>query len=179
LNVGVLSQISPRVRVVLLTLFVVFILDQATKLAIIKLIPVGSIDCTGREQEFFHFSHERNEGLVGGYFRSHDWIPKVFPVFATFVLIYLYRYLNPVSMLQNVAYGMVAGGAAGNLFDRFFRTGVVDFLQFHFYFIPFDFPWKDYPAFNIADSCICVGVVLLIIGWRKIEEPRTDVANPA
>jgi len=160
-------------------LLLVFILDQASKLAIIKMIPEGSIDCIEREPVFFHFTHQVNTGLVGGYFRDNVWIPKVFPIFATFVLIYLYRHLNPVSLLQNITYVLVAGGAAGNLFDRFYRGSVVDFLQFHFYFIPFDFPWKDYPAFNVADSCICVGVFLLILGWRKMEEPRTNVANPA
>lgn len=165
-----------RLQFVLITLAVIFVLDQVTKLIILETIPLGSIDYTGREREFFHFTHERNEGLVGGAFRNHTWIPKVAPVFATFVLIYLYRHLNPASRLQNIAYGLVAGGAIGNLFDRIFRGSVVDFLQFHFYFIPFDFPWKRYPAFNVADSAICIGVFLLIVSWRHFEEHR-DVAH--
>lgn len=173
-----MTTINQRIRIVLVTLLVIFITDQVTKLLIIRAIPEGSVDFTGRERVFFYLTHERNEGLVGGSFRDHGWIPFVAPVVATAVLIYLYRHLNPTSWLQNLAYGMVAGGAAGNLFDRFVRGSVVDFLQFHFYFIPFDFPWKHFPAFNVADSAICTGVFLLLVSWRNLEEQH-NVANTA
>jgi len=55
-----------------------------------------------------------------------------------------------------VALGLIAGGAVGNLIDRLMHGAVVDFLDVY---------WKSYhwPAFNIADSCICVGVVLFFL----------------
>ena len=65
----------------------------------------------------------------------------------------------------------------GNLVDRFRLGWVTDFLQFHFYFIPFDFPWKRYPAFNIADSAICVGVAVLVVAWYVVE--RRHVSDTA
>jgi lipoprotein signal peptidase len=52
---------------------------------------------------------------------------------------------------------------------------VTDFVQVHFYFVPFDFPWKFFPAFNVADACIDIGVVLLLITWGW--HGRRDVAR--
>jgi signal peptidase II len=157
--------------------------DQATKAAICQKWPdpQRSPSFAGREETFFFLTHQRNPGLVGGMFRNTRGVAFVAPIIATVVLVYLYRHLDPRSKLQRLAYGLVAGGAIGNLIDRLCRGGeVVDFLQFHFYFIPFEFPWKQYPAFNIADSAICTGVFLLILSWRKTPVPeQRDAADPA
>jgi signal peptidase II len=73
---------------------------------------------------------------------------------------------------------MIGGGAVGNnLLDRLIHGSVTDFLQFHFYFVPFEFPWKYYPAFNVADSAICTGVFLLIVTWYFFG--KQDVPNAA
>jgi signal peptidase II len=74
---------------------------------------------------------------------------------------------------------LILGGALGNLCDRVMLGKVVDFLSFH-HFIPFRHPlvaWLDpFPAFNIADSAITVGAVLLIIdGFRRRPEPSVAV----
>jgi signal peptidase II len=165
---------------VLAVMALVFVADQATKLAVVKYIEVGTFTHQGEGPAFFTFTHQRNEGLVNGAFRDKPIVAMTAPLLAVCVLIYLYRHLVATSWVQNIAYGMVAGGALGNIVDRFLRGSVVDFLQFHFHFIPFDFPWKFYPAFNIADSGICVGVVLLIFTWRHPEEGQTpDAADPA
>jgi signal peptidase II len=58
----------------------------------------------------------------------------------------------------------ILGGALGNLSDRFFRQGVVDFLDFHLQ----SYHW---PSFNIADSFIFLGVLLLL--WGNVKEKRT------
>lgn len=65
------------------------------------------------------------------------------------------------SRISRFAAGMLAGGITGNLVDRAFRGAVVDFLDFH---------WRDaytYPTFNIADSCICIGIAVLLIRSLK------------
>lgn len=162
--------------ILILSVFLtVLLLDQVTKAIITYKIPEGSVSFAGRDEEFFFFTHTRNPGLVGGMFDDYPWVVYAAPVLATLVLIYLYRHLDPASRLQGLAYGMIAGGAVGNLVDRFFREGgVVDFLQFQFWFVPFDFPWKQYPAFNVADSAICVGVFLLLVGWRNPDEKGAD-----
>jgi signal peptidase II len=160
-----------QVMIILAVFLFVLVCDQVTKTIITHTIPENSVSFVGKEREFFFFTHQRNPGLVGGMFSEIPYVAYVAPLLATLVLIYLYRHLDPASRLQTVAYGMIAGGALGNLVDRFFRDGgVVDFLQFQFWFVPFDFPWKTYPAFNVADSAICVGVFLLLVGWRGPSE---------
>lgn len=72
---------------------------------------------------------------------------------AVFVVI---LYKSPVSF-QSVGIAMVIGGAIGNVIDRVRFRAVIDFLDFHYN----DYHW---PAFNLADSYVCVGVAILIIG---------------
>jgi len=161
----------------ILTVFLcVLCADQITKAIILAKIPEPEVVRTlSASPRFFRFTHQRNPGLVGGMFRDNPLMAFAAPVFASFVLLYLFRHLAPSSRVQSIAYGLVGGGAVGNLVDRVRLGSVTDFLQFHFYFIPFDFPWKHYPAFNIGDSAICTGVFLLILSWHVT--PQTDVPD--
>jgi signal peptidase II len=142
--------------------------DQLTKLWILYNVPLGRFPAVS--PTFFHITYQRNYGLVIGLFGDTPVVARVAPVVATFVLAYLYRYLHPHSIVQNAAFGMVAGGAIGNLIDRFRLGYVVDFLQFDFYFLPdwLPLPTTRYPAFNVADSAICVGVAILIFTWHRM-----------
>ncbi len=144
----------------------VLILDQVTKALIVRYVP----ERYHVNETFFYITHELNPGLVGGLFGQSPLIVKIAPVAATLVLFYLYKHLEITSTLQSVAFGMIVGGAFGNIIDRFFRGRVVDFLQFNFYFLRdyLPLPTTRYPAFNVADSAICVGVVILIFCWRKL-----------
>ncbi len=158
-----------RLRVILITFLVVLTADQVSKAIVMALIEV---DRPPDFDVFFQFTHQRNPGLVGGMFREVPALAYVLPVFATGILVYLYRFLDPKSIWQTLAFGMVFGGAVGNLIDRFRLGSVTDFLQVNFYFIPFDFPWKFYPAFNVADSSVCVGVAILVITWNLAPPPE-------
>lgn len=157
----------------------IVIADQASKAWIVASIPYGSVH--PKFETFFWLTHERNFGLVGGAFGSIPWVTYLAPVAATVVLIYLFRHLHAPSGIQSLAYGAVAGGAVGNLVDRIRLGWVTDFLQVHFYFVPFDFPWKMWPAFNVADSAICVGVAVLVIGWGRRDagapEPKPGIGK--
>jgi len=155
----------------------VLVADQIAKAFIVATIPHGSV--APKHETFFWLTHERNFGLVGGAFRGVPWVTYLAPIAAALVLIYLFRHLNPKSVLQSLAYGLVAGGATGNLVDRVRLGWVTDFLQVHFYFIPVNFPWKMWPAFNIADSAICVGVAILVFGWGRQEEPGKEAVAGA
>ena len=146
----------------------VFIADQITKELIIRNIEAPA---PYRGDVFFHFTHQRNTGLMGGAFSDITWVAFVAPIVAIFVFIYMYRQLDPAARVQAIAYGCVLGGALGNLIDRFRHGAVTDFLQFHFLFIPFDFPWKYYPAFNIADAGIMCGIVVLFFTLSLAPEP--------
>ncbi len=163
-----------QLKWLLASFLIVLVADQISKAIIIATIEQG---LPIRLDTLFYFTHQRNTGLIGGAFRGITWITYSAPVFATLVLVYLYRHLTPESRLQGAAYGLVLGGAIGNFMDRVRLQSVTDFLQFHFYFIPFDFPWKIYPAFNIADAGILTGVVLLMLGWGQ--ESRDNVSSTA
>ena len=163
---------------ILATLVAVLIFDQLTKTLVIRYIPEMTFVNSGTPgPKFFQLTHQRNFGIVNGIFSSNRVMAFVAPLFATGVLLFLYRYLVKESKLQALAYGLIAGGALGNLVDRIRLGSVTDFLQFYFYFIPFDFPWKYYPAFNIADSAICVGVFLLMVCWYTMGAPKEDAVN--
>lgn len=153
---------------------VVFVADQITKAIVVKMIAQGGPHLS---ETFFYIVHQRNTGLMGGLFRDVPAVPFIAATFATLVLLYLYRHLERNSRLQALAYGMILGGALGNFVDRMRFGSVTDFLQVHFYFVPFEFPWKEWPAFNIADSSILIGVGLLVLGWNL--GVRKDVSSTA
>ena len=165
---------SRQLRIILAAFAVVLVADQVTKTLVMRHIP--DPNPTFRQNVFFQLTHQRNEGLVGGTFKDFPLIVYVAPALATLVLVYLFRHLDPASRIQGLAYGMVFGGAVGNILDRLRLGSVTDFLQFNFYFIPFNFPWRIYPAFNIADAAICVGVVVLILTWNQNVQPERHVA---
>ncbi|MCC6699688.1 MAG: signal peptidase II [Candidatus Hydrogenedentes bacterium] len=170
---------TPRAKQLVWVLALVLAVAGADQ--IVKAIIVHQIErpVPYRDGTFFYITHERNPGLVGGHFADNRFVAVAAPIVAIAVLVYLLRHLNTHSKVQSAAYGLVAGGAAGNLIDRVLRGEVVDFLQVHFYFIPFDFPWKFWPAFNIADIAICCGVFLLIVTWRQLSHiEEAHAINP-
>lgn len=149
--------------------------DQVTKTIVRSAVDP---DAPFHDDVFFQWVRHSNSGIVGGMFRELPFIAYLAPLAALAVLVYLFWRLDARSKWQATAFGLVLGGAIGNLIDRVRFGGVTDFLQFHFYFVPFDFPWKYFPAFNVADSCIVVGVGLLVITWGRPERKENDVPRP-
>ncbi len=84
---------------------------------------------------------------------------------ATVLLIFWLKRLKPGQVLLSVALALVLGGAVGNLVDRLWFGYVVDFIQVYYH----EYYW---PAFNIADSAISVGAVLLI--WDSLFTRRAS-----
>ena len=136
---------------------VVFVADQLTKKwALVRLDashPVVVIP------DFFHLVLVMNPGVAFGIFAGVPpgwrWIVSLFSLTALALLGSLaFRVLPRGSIVARVAIGLVFGGAAGNLLDRWRFGAVVDFI---------DVFWRAYhwPAFNVADSGITVGVCLL------------------
>ena len=155
-------------------LLLTFLLDQITKALIIHYI---APDAPYRGDVFFHFTHQRNTGLIGGVFSHNPIVGKIMPLIAMGILFYMFKQLKQASRIQSIAFGMIMGGAFGNFLDRIRLGAVTDFFQFHFYFIPFDFPWKYYPAFNIADAGIMIGVFTLLFTLNPKAEEHVS-SNP-
>lgn len=156
---------------------IVFILDQVSKWFIVKRIPLGEERSV--LGEFFMITSHRNRGAAFGILQNQRWF---FIIITTFVLIgiiwYMRRTIREGKTLLTCALSLLLGGAIGNFVDRALFGEVVDFLQVTF---DFSFFGKDiyyiYPIFNIADSAIVIGVILIfldsILAWRKEKKGAT------
>ncbi|MCY9588580.1 signal peptidase II [Paenibacillus chitinolyticus] len=150
---------------------IVFLIDQGTKWLVVKNIPLhDSIPVIG---EFFQLTSHRNRGAAFGILQDQRW----FFILATLIIVvgvvlYLNRTRKAGQKLMSLALALLLGGAVGNFLDRLLFGEVVDFLQLHFQFSFFgkavDYI---YPIFNIADSAIVIGVILIfidsIISWKN------------
>jgi len=169
----------------------VVVLDQVTKFTVKKIMSLyESIEIWG---DFFRFTYIENPGMAFGIQMENKILFTVLSIGAAIVVaIYLFRMRNDKLPLQ-MALGLILGGAIGNLIDRLAYGKVVDFLDFEFFDISipsfnlffFDFPGYEltrWPVFNIADSSVTIGMV--IITWfilfvkDKTHEPQmTPVLN--
>jgi signal peptidase II len=135
-------------------------LDQATKWWILTdvMSPPRRIPVTGFFDLVLVFNRGVSFGLLGG---APSWATAALIVFALLLSIALCVWMwRADSVLLGAALGCVVGGAIGNVIDRFVHGAVVDFLDFHVA----GYHW---PAFNVADSAITVGVVFLILDSLK------------
>lgn len=136
---------------------VVLALDQATKWLILTKVmdPPRIIAVT----DFFNLVLVWNRGisfgLLGG---SSGWQPWLLAAFGTVVAGGLLVWLHRASLgrLPSVGVGLIVGGALGNVIDRLRFGAVVDFLDFHLG------GWH-WPAFNVADTAITIGVAALVL----------------
>ncbi|TLM65596.1 MAG: signal peptidase II [Deltaproteobacteria bacterium] len=153
-----------RWRLLAIVTAVSLILDQATKLYVdshfelYESLPVIP--------GFFHLTYIRNQGAAFGILSSGALRIPFFITVAIIALLAILWYLRSLRADQKLAafaLALIFSGAIGNLIDRVRLGEVIDFL---------DVFWKHYhwPAFNVADSAICVGVTLLI--WEMWLEER-------
>jgi signal peptidase II len=101
----------------------------------------------------------RNQGAAFSMFNTNGPILFVLIAAAIAVILYLYlRTFNSGSLLYKLVFGLIIGGATGNLLDRFTHGSVVDFIWFRIPQMHFSFA-----IFNLADAAITVGVILLFV----------------
>jgi len=125
---------------------------------------------------FFNLTYITNTGAAfgimarsGGVLRA--WVLCGVAVLALVALVFAWRHLWASHYLYSPSIGMVAGGAVGNLIDRVRLGAVIDFLDFYLG----KYHW---PAFNVADSAITVGVFLFILAGILEKEDGTEVSRP-
>ena len=134
---------------------VLFALDRVTKYLIMQDLPIlGEIKLTS----FFSIVHVRNLGGVFGILNQGGYARYIFlivPALVAIALIYiLIRYT--MSDARTLALSLVLAGALGNIYDRFFYGSVVDFLDFYY-------GNHHWPAFNVADIAVSVGIGLIVL----------------
>ncbi|HEU5382813.1 MAG TPA: signal peptidase II [Ktedonobacteraceae bacterium] len=158
------SVIARRARIydvlALFTAIIVIAIDQWTKsLVVSHLSPpdIGpQVPLLGQYLTLFYIT---NKGAAFSMFDTNGPLLVVLIVLAVAVIVYLYlRMFNSGSLLYKLIFGLIIGGAAGNLLDRFTHGSVVDFIWFRIPQVNFSFA-----VFNIADAAISVGIVLLFI----------------
>ena len=144
----------------------VFVLDQLTKIAIRQTIDL--YDSIVVAENYFNLVHVLNPGgafsfLAGS---SEAFRFPFFIVVSLIAIVALIVFLRRVSEEEHLllfGLGAILGGALGNLCDRLLFGAVTDFLDLHWY----DYHW---PAFNVADSGISVGITILLVYSLFLEE---------
>ncbi len=101
----------------------------------------------------FYLTFTKNKGIAFSFLEGN----KPFIIIATIIIILIiinYIRKNYLVSIEQIGYGLIIGGAIGNLIDRLVYGYVIDFI---------DFKIINYPIFNIADSAIVIGVIIIII----------------
>jgi signal peptidase II len=164
----------------------VIILDQITKILVVKNIPLYTIG-TSFFGDFLRIVHVANTGVafsVGATWSetARHLLFSLIPLIVIGIVIAIYFRNNTWTKLQRWAIMGIVGGGFGNLIDRFFRAeGVVDFIDVKFYGL---FGMERWPTFNVADSAVVVCGILLIISFivtsiRESKNPDTTAEQEA
>jgi signal peptidase II len=162
-----------NLRIVLLAVLVLAV-DQASKLVVMRFLPN-----IGDEQPvvdgFFRLVHWGNTGAAWSIFRGYNGVLSIVSIVALLILFWSRHHFAVHTLGGQVSLGLIGGGILGNLLDRVRIGHVVDFL--YFYVIRRDGGEAGFPAFNVADSAICIGVALLaILSWKE-ETPSAAKAE--
>ena len=161
-----LKKTEMTFRLMLASTLIVGILgfDQLSKWYILThvMVPPKIIDVN----PFFQLVLVWNKGISFGLLGSGEYT-WVLSVFALLVTVFLgFWMVRAPTLLLSSAIALVIGGAVGNVIDRFRLGAVIDFLSFHMG----DYYW---PAFNIADSAICIGVGLILLDGLLLSKEQT------
>ena len=146
-----------------------YLLDQVTKYFVLHNInPSDRIDLI---PQFFSLVHVTNTGAAFGSFRNNNAFFIGLSVVALVIVTGLLLRRGPDDPWRRFALGLLLAGILGNLTDRLLHGHVVDFLLFNLH-VRFADPW---PAFNVADSCICIAVVCFMV--YSFRDSRTTAAR--
>lgn len=147
------------------------LLDQATKYLIVRYCHLGVSVTVLRD--LLYLTYTQNPGAAFGFMANTPAYVRI-PFFILItvgagLIVYSYqRFIPPEKKLQRFALGLIWGGAMGNFIDRVFYRQVVDFVDFRYYWHHQQQQWY---VFNFADSCITVGLTLLIWSYLFGKDP--------
>jgi signal peptidase II len=120
---------------------------------------------------FFNLTYIRNTGAAWGMFSGQNVALSLLAFAMLVALVAFRRKLLPPGRLHRVALGLLCGGIVGNLFDRLRLDYVTDYLDFYV-------GQSHFPAFNVADSAICIGVGIYVLG-TLLAKPTAPTGGPA
>jgi signal peptidase II len=139
-------------------------LDQLTKAIVVANLDRGE---SWPGEGFFRFTHAWNTGTAFSLFQDQGGFLTIVSFVAVIALYFVYRSLQSPNIWVRMAFGLLLGGAFGNLIDRLRLGHVTDFADVG--------PW---PIFNIADSAIVVGIAVLFLNfWVSPDNKKKSAAT--
>ncbi len=151
------------------------VLDQITKYMVTIHVPLHySISVV---EGFFSITHIRNPGVAFGLFAGHESEYKVLffvviSIIAILAILIIFHQTPDDKRMVKVGLILIFSGAIGNLIDRILHKEVIDFLDFFY-------NGSHWPAFNVADSCITIGVSFMILDLFYGNPAEADSSNPS
>lgn len=161
------SRNPALVRFLLLIALPLYALDQFTKWLVVR-----SLEFNGEPQavvpNFFYLCHWGNTGAAFGSFKDSNTMFIVLSLVTLVGLLYFHVRGAFADALSRWGVALLIAGILGNVTDRLVHGHVVDFLLFDLH-VRFANPW---PAFNVADSCICIAAALFVVGGFKADAKK-------
>ena len=147
-------------RKILLVCVIVLFFDQISKSIASAFLSVEESIVVVKN--FFSVTYINNYGAAWSILKDKNVLLIILSL-VSLLIIYRFMYLFKKNKRNNIAFGLVLAGITGNLIDRWLFGYVRDFLDFNIF-------GYNYPVFNIADTAVVIGVILLIIAILKGED---------
>ena len=146
-------------RAALFIALLIVVLDQLTKLAITRALALNESKVI--ITKVLSLTYITNTGALFGMFRGMN-LPLI--VLGVVVVVWLICHsYTEASREKNIFFALIIGGALSNIIDRIAYGAVIDFINFHFW-----------PAFNLADSAITIGVVAIVLYYIKNDSQKEN-----
>ncbi len=154
-----IKKIALKYWLLMVILVTILLFDQATKALVINTLSEN--ETIPVLEGFLNLAHVRNQGAAFGILSDGGtWIQRYFfipiSILASLAILAIIIRAREDEIAKIIALSLVLSGALGNLMDRWRWGVVVDFIDIHYRAL-------HWPAFNVADTCISIGVILLIV----------------
>lgn len=152
-----------------------FLLDRISKIVMVN--NVFNIESLGIDsvaesvpviKDVLHFTYLGNDGMAFGMLSDSKGLLIALCLVILAVIGFIIYKTKPKKNLEKISYGMIIGGAIGNLVDRIMHGFVIDFIDLRFI---------DYPTFNVADCFVVVGAVLLCICILFFDKKEDEIGK--
>lgn len=111
-------------------------------------------------KDFFSLTYVKNTGAAFSIFSNSNYFLAFASIFFIALILYYLSKRNNISKLESFGYGLLLGGACGNLIDRIVYGYVIDFLDFKIF-------GYNFPIFNLADTFIVISIIIIILEIKK------------
>lgn len=144
---------------ILILSLIFLIVDQISKILVVKFLDLNSVTVI---KNFFYLTYTNNTGAAFSILTDKRIFLVLVGIIIIILLIYYLKKHQIKNTINKISFALVIGGSLGNLIDRIIRGSVVDFIDIKIFSYNF-------PIFNLADTFITIGVLLLLININKEE----------